>query len=217
MAGAPTDAKLVEKLVDDGAMSVAANAIAALSRITLRAPAAPVPAPVCKALADDRPYVRANALGGLALLARGGRPATCGDGTSVRKLLAEDANEAVRTSAARLGAATMATSPTEAPAWRAALDRCVLADPSGSVAAACREALRAPTPTDGTPQSLVVFVAPDDGGAPVARGAFAIDRPDGLLHTGNADRRGAVVEVELPRGPVRLRVAVPATTSLAKR
>jgi HEAT repeat protein len=216
-AGAPGASKLVEKLVDDGAMSVAANALGALARIALRAPAAPAPPAICKALTDDRPYVRANALGGLALLARGARPATCGDGSLARRSLGEDTNEAVRTASARLGGAIVATSAADAPPWRAALERCVLADPSGAVAGSCRDALRPPPGVDASTQALVVFIAPDDGGAPVARGAYAIERPDGLLHTGNADRRGAVVELDLPRGVVRLRVAVPAAGGALKR
>lgn len=215
--GGAGDVKTAEKLVDDGAMSVSANAIAALARLALRASAAPAPALVCKALGDERPYVRANALAGLALLAQAGRPALCGDGAAARRLLSDDPNEAVRAAAARLGAASLPGAAAEAPPWRVALERCVLADPAGAVAAACREALRPPTAAPaGSPQTLVVFVSPDDGGAPIARAAYAIERPDGLLHTGNCDRRGAVVELGLPRGPLRLRVALPASGA-AKR
>jgi HEAT repeat protein len=217
-AGGAGDVKTVEKLVEDGAMPVSADAVAALARLAMRAPAAPAPALLCKSIGDERPYVRANALAGLALLAQAGRPAICGDGAYARRVLAEDPNEAVRTAAARLGAATTAGVPSEAPPWRVALERCVLADPSGAVAGACRDGLRAPSSAaTGTPQSLIVFVAPDDGGAPVARGAYAIERPDGLLHAGSADRRGAVVEVALPRGAVRLRVALPASGGAPKR
>lgn len=50
-----------------------------------------------------------------------------------------------------------------------------------------------------------------DGGAPIARTPYAIERPDGFLHVGTADRRGAVVELTLGKGAVRLRVATPST------
>ena len=64
--------------------------------------------------------------------------------------------------------------------------------------------------TRGTSDTLVVFVSGDDGSAPVARSAYALERPEGLLHLGTSDRRGAVVELLLGRGTIRLRVASPA-------
>jgi len=216
--GDGTDLTLLDKLAKDSSGAVAANAAAALGRIAARLPAtaAPaVPAAICRALGDDRPYVRANALGALLQLAEAGRPAVCSDGAMERRLLAEDGNDAVRISAARLFKTRLsgATAEVAAP-LRTSLERCVLADPSGAVATLCRDALRPTTKTTNTavPRSLVIFVAPDDGGPPMPRGAYAIDRPDGLLHVGTSDRRGAVVELQLGKGVVRLRVATPSAS-----
>ena len=219
--GDATDGALLDTLTKDSALSVAGNAAAALGRVFARAPkvSAP-PAAICRALVDDRPYVRANALGALLQLARASRPATCDDGHVERRLLAEDGNEVVRTFAARLEGALLpaATAPdakevkdAKSPA-RVALERCTLGDPSGAVAAVCRETLRAHDDEVAPKRTstLVVFVSGDDGGAPVPRSAYALERPEGLLHLGTSDRRGAVVELLLGKGIVRLRVASPA-------
>ena len=217
VAGDSTDAGLLDKLAHDGAPSVAANAISALGRILARSPSAPPPAVVCRALSDDRPYVRADALAALRALALVGHPASCGDGTLERALLEADDNEVVRIFAARLaGAAPASSKPGETTAQRAALERCVLVDPSGAVASVCREQLLGKADDKSAASrlsALVVFVAGDDGGPPAPRSAYALERPDGFLHLGAADRRGAIVELFLTRGNVRLRVAMPPLSS----
>ncbi len=218
--GEAADAALLETLSKESALAVAANAVGALGRLTPRLPAGVASPAICRALDDDRAYVRANALGALLQLARASRPATCGDGARERALLAEDPNDVVRAEAARLlGArspapATAPTTPTtnaapsEPPADRVAVERCLLSDPSGNVAAVCREQLRnAPKPVvSSTTLALVIFVSGEDGGAPVPRAPYALERPDGLLHLGTADRMGSLVELHLGKGAVRLRV-----------
>jgi HEAT repeat protein len=206
--GAASDLGLVTKLSADPSPTVAANAIAAIGRITLRTTGA-APATLCTALDSSRPYVRANALAALAPLVLAGRGGGCGD-DKPRKLLAEDPNDVVRAAAARLLAAHVAKSAAEVSGRaRAGLERCTISDPSGAVASVCREGLLGGAPAKSGTLALAVFVTPDDGGAPEARSPYAIERPDGFLHLGTADARGAVVEMNLGRGAVRLRVASP--------
>jgi HEAT repeat protein len=216
--GAPGDVALLGKLLSDGAASVAGNAMAAIGRLAPKMPAISspaVPAALCSALVDDRAYVRANALGALLQIAHAKRPARCNDGAVERRLLAEDGNEVVRTFAARLeGALPPPAKPDEISPARAALERCTLVDPSGAVAATCREMLlgREPLPSTST-SALTIFLAASDAGPPIARTAYAVERPEGLLHLGTSDRRGAVVELLLAtKGVVRLRVANPASS-----
>jgi HEAT repeat protein len=207
--GGSAQLPLVTKLIADAAPTVAASAAAAAGRIVVRTAGAALPKEVCTALEDARPYVRANTLASIGHALRAGRTSPC-DEARVRKALADDPNEVVRASAAR---AVAASAKGDADAkGRVALERCALADPSGAVASVCREgALGQPLVSDSGKGALVVFVAPDDGGAPIARTPYAIERPDGYLHVGTADRRGAVVELMLGKGSVRLRVATPAT------
>ena len=209
VVGTAGELPLMAKLARDAAPAVAANAVASIGRIAARTGTAP-PKELCASLDDERPYVRANALASIRHILRAGKPAAC-DEARERKLLADDPNDVVRAAAARTIAARV-TDPKGDPKSKSALERCALGDPSGSVASVCREgAIGLSTATDAGTASLVVFVAPDDGGAPIARTPYAIERPEGLLHVGTADRRGAVVELMLGRGPLRLRVATPAT------
>jgi HEAT repeat protein len=207
--GTAAELPLVLKLAKDAAPGVAANAAAAIGRIVVRAKVA-APKELCPLLDDERPYVRANALASVRHLLANGMTATCDDGKE-RKLLADDPNDVVRAAAARVITLRIKGDTDPAAKARTALERCALADPSGAVASVCREgAIGIATLTDSGSASLIVFVAPDDGGAPIARTPYAIERPDGFLHVGAADRRGAVVELLLGRGPLRLRVATPA-------
>lgn len=203
--GSAAELPLLAKLARDAAPGVAANAVAAIGRVAVRTSTAP-PKELCASLDDERPYVRANALASIRHLLRADKASTCEDSRE-RKLLADDPNDVVRASAARAIAMRKGDEK-----GKSALERCALGDPSGSVARVCREgALGLLTSSDVGTASLVVFVAPDDGGAPIARTPYAIERPEGFLHVGSADRRGAVVELMLGRGPVRLRVATPAS------
>ncbi|MBK7399113.1 MAG: HEAT repeat domain-containing protein [Myxococcales bacterium] len=195
----------LEALAKDPVSSVATNAAGGLGRLLARGKSAPTTtsASLCAALDDERALVRANALGALRLLASAGRPSLCGDGARVHKILAEDSSDVARAIAARLLATQVSGATPEAAAKaRASLDRCALTDPSGAVASACRAPVRPIKP--GT-TALVVFVAPDDGGTPVPRAPYVLERPDGLLHVGVSDRRAAIVELRLPKGIVRLR------------
>jgi HEAT repeat protein len=200
--GGASELPVVVRALADPAPAIAANAAAAIGRIGARAKGASPPE-LCAALDDDRPYVRANALSAVRLL---GAASTC-EFPRVLRMLAEDPNEVVRAAAARTAIASSGGEDPVAKSARGALERCALADPSGTVATVCREQRR---PKGEGARTLIVFVAPDDGGAPVARAAYALERPDGLLHVGNADRRGAVVELGLGEGVVQLRVAIPA-------
>lgn len=222
--GAPSHLTAALEKLRDSSPAVAGNAAASVGRLVSRHASLAVPKELCLALEDERAYVRANALGALRLALQAGRAATCDDARE-RKLLGEDPVDTVRIAAARLLSARVARgaqvggesageldAPAKARATlaRSALERCALADPSGAVASTCRDHVAiGAAPVDAGTGALVVFVAPDDGGPPTPRAPYAIERPDGLLHLGNADRRGAVVETWLGKGPLRLRVASP--------
>ncbi len=83
------------RLTGDPDVAVAGNAAASLGRIAGRASAGgEVAKALCSALSDARPYVRANALGGLSIAG-----ATC-DASTASDLLARDPSESVRLAAA---------------------------------------------------------------------------------------------------------------------
>jgi hypothetical protein len=136
--------------------------------------------------------VRANALAALGLSG-----VRCGDGASERRALAGDASEDVRASAA---SAVRGVQPPSADDARA-LEACARTDPSGAVAARCRAS---PFVAAGT-QALLVYVVPDGASAPRPGSAFALLMPDGLLHLGMSDRRGALFDPAAPDGMVTLR------------
>jgi len=54
-----------------------------------------------------------------------------------------------------------------------------------------------------------VYVVGDAGSAPRPRDAYAIELADGLIHAGNADRRGAVFDPAAPEGQLTLRRTQP--------
>lgn len=213
--GAALDASAIaalEALAKDPVSSVATNAVGGLGRLLARTGATSPSSALCAALDDERAMVRANGLAGLRQLAVAGKASTCGDGARVLAILADDPSDLARAMAARLLATQLTSSttplagatpaPDAAQKARVALDRCALVDPSGAVAAACRAPGKTPKPGNA---SLVVFVGPDDGGTPVPRAPYVLERPDGLLHVGVSDRRAAVVELRLPKGTLRLR------------
>ncbi len=217
----PADAlSLARAISEEPAMAVAANAVAALGRLSVRLPAtgsSSPPAAICSALGDARPYVRADALAALTLLQRAGRGSECAEDATSLAALERDPDEVVRAFAARFLANVAAPATGErALRARAALDRCAIAETSGAVAARCREVAKDDADHGAAAAAsppLVIVVVPDDGGAPVPRSAYAVERSDGLLHVGTSDRRGAVVELALVRGDVRLRVPVPPLTA----
>jgi HEAT repeat protein len=194
----------VFQLMSDVDLDVAANATATVARLARTAASdvdlrARATGSLCKALGDFRSYVRANALAGLALLG-----ARCEKGAPERKLLAEDPSEIARLAAARLLlSAPSASNPNKDDAR--ALSRCVADDKSGMVANACRASFRAPS----EPRPALVFVVPDGKSAPLPLASYSLMRADGLIRSGNADRRGAIFERAAPAGELRLIVPGP--------
>ena len=191
------------KLTGDPDVAVAGNAAASLGRIAGRAgQGVDVAQALCSALTDARPYVRANALGGLSIAG-----ATCEAGTA-SDLLARDPSESVRLAAADYlarAAARAGDKPSDAD--KRALLRCVSEEKDARVAGRC--ARPAVTPKrDARPADIAVYVVPDGRSRPEARAPFALVRADGLLRLGLADRRGEIFETAAPPGVIRL--AVPA-------
>jgi HEAT repeat protein len=170
------------------------NAAAAIGRIAARTHAADAAAralcPLAGGTASARTYLRANALAGLALAG-----ARCADGAPERAVLAEDPSEDVRAAAALVLA--HATNAEDARA----LDRCTRGDPSGLVAARCRN--RPPAPTRA--HAALVYVVAEGAAAPRPGSAYAMLMADGTLHVGETDRRGAVFDPAAPEGEVTLR------------
>jgi len=189
VAGVNERALLVSALGDRDVM-VAANAAAALARASLRL-GSPQGRELCEALGDRRAAVRASALGALRLLR-----ARC-EGKE-RALLAGEPSARVRQAAAEL-----VRDVSSDAADSRALRRCSARETVGSVAAAC-SALRN-EPAVGNAEALV-FVVPAGESEPVERAPFALRRPDGLVHHGRADRRGAVCESNLGAGELSLDV-----------
>lgn len=195
--GQASDAALLEAALGDRDVAAAGNAAAALGRLGARVKLS-VGTALCRALADERGYVRANALAGLRLA-----HARC-EGAPERRLLVEDDVELVRLAAARLLGSVR---PDEAD--RRALERCLRDEPSGLVAEVCE---RPELPRVSGTEPVTVFVVPAFASEPVPRAPFALRFADGTMRLGVSDRRGAVFEPKAPRGVVEL--AVPAQLSL---
>jgi HEAT repeat protein len=170
----------------------ATDAAAAIGRVTARTRAADGGSSLCALLGDERPYVRANALAGMALSG-----ARCGDGSRERAILADDPSEDVRAAAA----AALYRAPSQEDLR--VLERCARADPSGTVAARCR----AHAPTLAHAHAALVYVVPEGANLPRPGAAYALLLADGTLRAGTADRRGAVFDPVAPEGTVRLRPA----------
>lgn len=187
------------KLLADPDVAVAGNAAGALGRIAVRESAgAEIRTPLCSALSDGRPYVRANAVTSLGLAGQ-----KC-DGSVIDGLLQRDRSEAVRYAAASyLWSLTAGVSPIPENIRRA-FSRCASEDRSAQVALLCT---RSPERFVGT-DDVLVFVASTGGDEPQARAPYALVRGDGLIRMGMADRRGAFFEFGAPKGTIRL--AVPA-------
>ena len=113
----------------------------------------------------------------------------------MRRVLQTDPNDIVRAAAAR----ALRTTGAEPDDVRA-LEGCAVTHCSGSVARVCRQA---PSPTTTT-APLLVYVVADDAALPTAKSAYAIALPDGLVHVGTTDRRGAVFDPVTPVGEVSL-------------
>jgi hypothetical protein len=196
----------LEKLIADPDTAVAGDAAASIGRIAARAkePSLAV-GPLCAALRQARPLVRANALEGLSLA--GARcdapPPPLAPPPSVHELLARDPSGAVRLAAADYLVRVIARDGDKASAAdRRALARCAGEDRDGSVVTRCARPFE---PTTGT-DDVIVYVVPDGRPAPQPRAPFTLVRADGLLRLGLADRRGEIFEAAAPRGMIRLGV-----------
>jgi HEAT repeat protein len=179
----------------DSDPSVAGNAAAAVGRLGLRG-AASAPA-LCGALGNAFPYVRANALSGLAAMGVRCSP------DPARALLASDPSEIVRAAAARLIARVKANDPEKD---RTALARCAEDDSSGDVVADCVGAPGAPS---GRTADVSIYVVATGDTEPTPQSPFALVRADGLTRLGVTDRAGSVYEHDAPRGVVRLGIPAP--------
>ena len=189
--GSPVSAPALLKLAQGGDMDSSIDATAALARIAARAHASALAAQwLCPLVDHAHPYVRANALAGLALSG-----ARCPDAAKERRLLQNDPNDVVRAAAGRALRAA-GNDPDDARA----LEACAVGDRSGTVARICHEKPAAP----GAAAPLLVYVVAEDASAPVAKSAYAIVLPDGLVHVGTTDRRGAVFDPVTPAGEVSL-------------
>jgi cellulose synthase operon protein C len=193
--GDPGAEAVLKKALGDRDIAVAGNAAAAYARWGLRhgRKLAPV---LCAALIDSRSYVRVNALAGLSLAAE-----RC-EGDAERRLLLRDRSSIVRERAAWLLQGTKSADE-RGLADQEFLRRCERAERVGRVALACASGR---PPAEGAHEDITVFVVPSGRTEPLARGAFSLARPDGLLRFGLSDRRGAVFEAEVPLGDVSLEV-----------
>jgi HEAT repeat protein len=203
--GEAADVALLAPLARDPDGAVAANAAAALGRVATRTGARDgAKEPLCAALGDARPYVRANAITAASLAGVACAEPTLGD------VLARDPAEAARVAAADAIARGIAAAPAGgAIPERRALARCAAEERDALVATRCARPL-APSlrpPPSAAPRDVVVYVAPDGRAVPVGRAPFALARPEGLLRLGTADRRGEVFERGV--GPGALRLAAP--------
>lgn len=190
--GGLANATALRKLAQGGDMDTSIDATAALGRIAARAHAKAQAAEwLCPLLDASHPYVRANALAGLALA-----QARCADTARERRLLLGDASDVVRADAARALRAAGGAGPDELRA----LEACSAQDRSGAVAHLCRVA----SAPNAATSPLLVYVVADDAALPVARSAYAVVLPDGFVHVGTSDRRGAVFDPVTPDGELSL-------------
>lgn len=196
--GARAQLDVTARLVSDPDAAVAAAAAAALARVAARSGAtAEATTTLCTALSDARPYVRANALGGLSLLHARCTAAAASD------LLARDPSESVRLAAADfLGREAFLGDAKTRHDNQRALTRCVNEERDVRVAVRCAHPLEVPTAVD----DVAIYVVPDGRSVPAPRAPFALVRSDGLLRLGLADRRGELFEFGAPKGVLRLGV-----------
>jgi HEAT repeat protein len=191
-AGGGAELTALTALVHDADVNVAANAVAAVASIAAREHV-DASAPLCAALVDERAYVLANALSGLRI-AR----ARCESSEPALWLLEQHASEEVRMAAARL----LRDHWSEvAPG---ALGRCAAQEPSGRVALECAAAASPVAPESISDVAILVVATGETVPAPQA--PFSLVHADGLIRSGQCDRRGSVWEATAPRGPLRLTV-----------
>jgi HEAT repeat protein len=188
--GDASDAARLEAVARGPEVDAATDATAAIGRVAARTHGVDAARSLCALTAAAHPYVRANALAGLAIAG-----ARCADGSIVRKLLAGDPSDEAR------AAAAIALSRAPEPEDARALERCARTDPSGAVATRCRTRW-APTPRT---HAALVYIVPEGAVSPRPGAPYALLMADGTLRVGTADRRGAVFDPAAPEGDVTLR------------
>ncbi len=191
--GAASDILPLETTAAGSELDAAVDATAAIGRIAARSHAVDLASrSLCPLARDRRPYVRANALAGLALAG-----ARCGDGATERGILDDDSAEDARAAAALAIARAPSLDDSRA------LERCARRDPSGGVAARCRARTIPPVRT----HPALVYVVADGLTTPRPGAAYAMLLSDGTIHAGTTDRRGAAFDPQAPEGQTMLRPA----------
>jgi cellulose synthase operon protein C len=191
--GDASDVARLAPLVRAPETDPAVDAAAAIGRIAARARSTELASrALCPGVRDPRPYVRANALAGVALAG-----ARCGDGSGERAVLGADPNEDVR------AAAALVLSRSPGPEDRRALDRCARSDASGSVASRCRA--RPENNSRAHTHAVLVYVVADGRTTPRPGAAYALRVADGTIHVGATDRRGGTFDPVAPEGQLALR------------
>jgi HEAT repeat protein len=194
--GEDSDIKSLEALLRDSAADPAANAAAAIGRISARVRALePAKLALCQRFTDSRPYVRANALAGLAIAG-----ARCEDGAPERRALADDPSDVVRAAAALL--VTYKAGPEDMHA----LDRCVHAELFARSAARCLA--HRPAPPLGK-NAVLVYVLPLGSATPRPGSSYRLELADGTVRSGVTDRRGALFDPAAPEGLLTLMTQPP--------
>jgi cellulose synthase operon protein C len=191
--GSATHLSRLTALREDPEIAVAANVVAALATVAAREHA-DVAGVLCAALDDTRGMVLANALSGLRRLGL-----SCPKPEVAAWLLEHHPSDEVRLAAARLIRDRWSASAPQA------LSRCAAKDVSGLVAVECTAPAVPATELEWeTVPDVGVLVVPIGEASPTPRAPFALVRADGSIRSGTSDRRGAVWEPSVPRGPLRL-------------
>ena len=193
--GDASDVPRLEAMARAGEIDAATNATAAIGRIAARTKRADLASALCGLAADPRPFVRTNALAGLA------RTGACPDGSLERIALATLAGDSAEDARA---AAALAIAARPSATSAQALERCARSDPSSAVGARCRAVVAGLT-LPGRTHAALVYVVPDGSDAPRPNASYAMVFADGMLRAGTTDRRGAVFEPLAPEGEVALR------------
>lgn len=177
---APASARArLRSLTEHAEVSVAANAVATLSRSD-----AVEHSLLCGLLADQRAPVLVNVLAGLHL-----NEVRCGDGERERQLLLTHASPFVRQRAAVL----LHRVPSErAKADERALAQCLRYDIDGEVASRCAVAETGDEMSAVGPLTVLVVPAASSNAMPLQ--SFALQHQDGFVRLGWADHRGGAYD-----------------------
>jgi HEAT repeat protein len=189
----------LKPLLSDVDESVAANATVSFARAARGLGPERIAEALCPLVNDARPYVRANALTGLAV-----HGAACARASALEHL-SRDRSPIVRSSAAR-ALWTLQRDKPDVDAKRA-LQRCAESDISQAVASECVPPASAVADRAHDAAAwATIFIVPAGAAEPVALAPFALALPSGWVRLGFADRRGAVFEAS-ESGPLTLQIA----------